>query len=78
MKPGDLVRLSSDYSDRGVCVAGIHTRARWWFAEGTLAVFLGAHNAVEFGHEQKLKILVEGQIGWIYETECAEVISEAG
>lgn len=76
MKPGDLIRLSSDYSERGVCIASIPTTEQWWVDSGTLAVFLGVHLAADHGLEAKYEILVDGRAGWIYESECEEVIDE--
>ena len=76
MKPGDLVKLVSDHVSAVVWVADIDDRKRWFFDKGILAIFLDEHHWLnERGDEKKLRILVEGRIGWIYESEC-EVISE--
>ena len=78
MKPGDLVKLVSEDHSTRIYVAAIDVREQWIFDEGTSALFLDEHHWLnERGHEKKLRILVEGRIGWIYESEC-EVISEAG
>lgn len=59
-----------------VYVAAIDGREQLPFDDGTYAVFLDEfHSLNEHGREKKLRILVEGRIGWIYESEC-EVISE--
>ena len=76
MKPGDLVKLVSDDPHAMVYVAAINGREQRAFDDGTPAVFLDEHHWLnEHGREKKLRILVEGRIGWIYESEC-EVINE--
>lgn len=77
-KPYDLIRLSSDYGDEGICVASISTPEQWWIARGTPALFLGEYRILEGNSERKFKILTEGHMGWIYESECEELIDEAG
>ena len=77
MKPGDLVKLASDNHSAQVYVAAIGIREQWIFNEGTSALFLDEHHWLnERGHEKKLRILVDGRVGWIYESEC-EAIDEA-
>lgn len=76
MKPGDLIRLTSGYSDTWVCIASVPANDQWYVPVGTLAVFLGVHLAADHGLEAKYEILVDGRAGWIYESECEEVIDE--
>ena len=76
MKPGDLVKLVSDDPHAMVYVADIDDRKQRAFDDGTLAVFLDEYHSLnDRGREKKLRVLVEGRMGWIYESEC-EVISE--
>lgn len=76
MKPGDLIKLVSEDHSTQVYVAGTDVREQWIFDEGTLAVFLDEYHWLnERGREKKLRILVEGRMGWIYESEC-EAIDE--
>ena len=78
MKPGDLVKLVSDDHSAQVYVAAIGIREQRIFNEGTSALFLDEHHWLnERGHEKKLRILVDGRVGWIYESKC-EVINETG
>jgi len=78
MKPGDLVKLIQDGLG-DVCVASIDDSGIWGVDHNTVAVFLNEHHWLnERGHEKKkIRILVKGRIGWIYESEC-EVIDETG
>lgn len=82
MKPGDLVRLTIDpfQGQTVVYVASIPSGGQWAFDDGTAALVLGEHldAAVSMKiNDRKLKILVEGRLGWVFESEC-EVISEPG
>lgn len=79
MKPGDLVRLTVDQfqGQMIIYVASIPQATQWHFDDGTLALILGEYFGPEEGAERKLKILVDGRTGWVYETDC-EVINEAG
>jgi hypothetical protein len=80
MKPGDLIRLVADpdMSDGVVHVAWIPPTGQRAFDEGTVGVFLGDYNFVSprTDGERKVRILIEGRLGWIYESEC-EAIDEA-
>lgn len=80
MNPGDLVRLVADpdMSSPFVHVAWIPHAGQQAFDEGTVAVFLGDHTvALPLDGERKIRILIEGRLGWIYESEC-EAIDETG
>ena len=79
MKPGDLVRLVADPETDGAVVVGWMTPAdQQPFDEGTVAMFLGDHTgAFPFDGERKVRIMIGGRLGWIYESEC-EAIDEAG
>lgn len=80
MNPGDLVRLVADpdTSDGVVHVAWIPRAGQQAFDEGTVGVFLGDHTSSQFfDGERKIRILIEGRLGWIYESEC-EAIDETG
>lgn len=79
MRPGDLVKLVSTDHSRQIYVASInvHVHEQWIFDEGTSALFLDEYHWLNVGCEKKLRILVEGRIGWIFESEC-EVIDETG
>ena len=80
MKPGDLVRLTIDpfQGQMAVHVASIPSGDQWAFDDGTTAMVIGEHlDAAISINDRKLKILVEGRVGWVFESEC-EVISEPG
>ena len=77
MQSGDLVKLIQDGLG-DICVAAIDSSAVWSVDHGTVAVFIDEHHLLnERGLEKKLMILVEGRMGWIYESEC-EALNEAG
>lgn len=78
MNPGDLIRLTSGYSDTWVCIASVPANNQWYVPVGTLAVFLGIHLEAAHGLEAKYRILVDGRQGWIYESECEEEPNETG
>ena len=78
MKTGDLVRLTIDpfQGQMMVHVASIPLGEQWAFNDGTTAMVIGEHlDAAVAINDRKLKILVEGRVGWIFESEC-EVIDE--
>ena len=79
MKPGDLVRLVADpdTSNGVVFAAWVTPIGQQPFDAGTVAPFIGDHTSIELplDGERKARILIENQLGWIYETEC-EVIDE--
>ncbi len=78
MKPGDLVRLTIDpfQGQMVVHVASIPPGDQWVFDDGTTAMVIGEHlDAAISINDRKLKILVEGRVGWVFESEC-EVINE--
>lgn len=78
MEPGSLVYLSSedgyDFINVGECgyasnaEAGRHT---WDVPVGTIAVVLGEYKGSS--QSLKLKILVNGEVGWVYPEELMPV-----
>lgn len=77
MKPGDLIRLchDSNFEAGTVTVAAIPLTHQRAYDHGTLAIFLGEYREIHpyNGAETKMRILVEGMVGWIYESECEAV-----
>ena len=74
MKPGDLVKLVSHVCPEVVYVAFFDAPKQGAFDNGTHALFLGKHlwtdESLSISGKQKFKILIEGRVGWIYESEC--------
>ena len=74
MKPGDLVKLVSHVCPEVVYVAFFDAPKQGAFNNGTHALFLGKHlwpnESLSISGQQKFKILIEGWVGWIYESEC--------
>ena len=79
MKPGELVKLVSHVYPRRIYVAFFDVPKQGVFDNGTHALFLGKHlwpnESLSISGKQKFKILIEGRLGWIYESEC-KVIDE--
>jgi hypothetical protein len=72
MKPGDLVQISVP---KGTHVFNLSTGyvASQPYPDGTLAIFLGVHEVADPRGERKIRILIDGIQGWVYESELEEL-----
>ena len=75
MKLGELVQISDP---EGTYVVNLSTGYAMPepYPEGTLAIVLGLHEALDPVGERKIRVLVDGIQGWVYESEL-EAIDEA-
>ncbi len=75
MKPGELVQISDP---EGAYVVNLSTGYAMPepYPEGTSAIFLDFHDVADLRGERKIRILIDGIQGWVYESEL-EVISES-
>jgi hypothetical protein len=75
MKPGDLMQISVP---EGTHVFNLSTGyvALQPYPEGTPAIVLGLHEVADLRGERKIRILIDGIQGWVYESEL-EGLDEA-
>ena len=77
MQPGDLVELCNEQDDMTipsgiVCVAkenAEQTANNRYIAVGTLAVYLWERKKKSANDEAAVAILVDGQVGWVWQGE---------
>ena len=77
MQPGDLVELCNEHDDMNtpsgiVCVAkenAEQTANNRYIAVGTLAVYLRERKKKSANDEAAVVILVDGQLGWVWQGE---------
>lgn len=76
MKPGDLMQISDP---EGTYVVNLSTGYAMSqpYPEGTPVIVLGLHEVADLRGDRKIRILIDGILGWVYESEL-EVINEAG
>ena len=81
MKPGDLVRLDTGFGEKTYIVEVPKSSNSGQFSRpnGALAIFLGPHALAHENTNAELKslILVDGRVGWVYESELEEIDDEA-
>jgi len=77
MKPGDLMQIS-DPDGSGVYVVNIESGYAMTvpYTDGALAIVLGLHEVADLRGERKIRILIDGIQGWVYESEL-EGLDEA-
>jgi hypothetical protein len=76
MKVGDLMQISAPSGTHIFNLStGYVTSQR--YPDGTLAIFLGEHEVTDRLGERKIRILIDGIQGWVYESEL-EAIDETG
>ena len=75
MKPGDLMLISVP---RGTHVFNLSTGyvTSQSYPEGTPTIVLGEHEVADLRGERKIRILIDGIHGWVYESEL-EGLDEA-
>jgi len=73
MKPGDLMLISS--STYVIDLSTSYTTSQP-YPEGTPVIFLGVHEVADLRGERKIRILIDGIQGWVYESEL-EGLDEA-
>ena len=75
MKSGDLMQISAPSGTHIFNLStGYVTSQR--YPVGTLAIFLGDHEGADLRGDRKIRILIDGIQGWVYESEL-EAIDEA-
>ena len=76
MKPGDLMQISDL---EGTYVINLSTGYAMPnpYPEGTPAIVLGEHEVADLRGDRKIRILIDGIQGWVYESEL-EAIDETG
>ena len=76
MKPGDLMQISDP---EGTYVVNISTGYAMPepYPEGTPVLVLGEHEVLLQPGDRKIRILIDGILGWVYESEL-EAIDETG
>ena len=72
MKPGDLMQISDP---EGTYVVNLSTGYAMSqpYPEGTPAIVLGLHEVADLRGERKIRVLVDGIQGWVYESELEPV-----
>jgi hypothetical protein len=72
MKPGDLMQISDP---EGTYVVNLSTGYAMSqpYPEGTPAIVLGLHEVPDLRGERKIRVLVDGIQGWVYESELEPV-----
>lgn len=67
MKPGDLMQISDP---EGTYVVNLSTGYAMSqpYPEGTPAIVLGLHEVAHLRGERKIRVLVDGIQGWVYES----------
>ena len=72
MKPGDLMQISDP---EGTYVVNLSTGYAMPepYPEGTPAIVLGLHEVADLRGERKIRVLVDGIQGWVYESELEPV-----
>lgn len=68
MKSGDLVQISDP---EGTYVVNLSTGYAMPepYPDGTIAIVLGDHEVADLRGDRKIRILIEGIQGWVYESE---------
>jgi hypothetical protein len=76
MKPGDLMQISDP---EGSYVVNLSTGYAMPepYPEGTPALVIGLHEVADLRGDRKIRIIIDGIQGWVYESEL-EAIDEAG
>jgi hypothetical protein len=76
MKPGDLMQISDP---EGTYVINLSTGYAMPhpYPDGTPAIVLGEHEVADLRGDRKIRILIDGIQGWVYESEL-EAIDETG
>jgi hypothetical protein len=72
MKPGDLMQISDP---EGTYVVNLSTGYAMSqpYPEGTPAIVLGLHEVPDLRGERKIRVLVDGIQGWVYESELEPI-----
>jgi hypothetical protein len=69
MKPGDLMQISSSTHVFNLSTGYVTSQS---YPEGTPTIFLGVHDVADLRGERKIRILIDGIQGWVYESELEE------
>ncbi len=70
MKPGDLMQISVPTHVFNLSTGYVAARP---YPEGAPAIFLGVHDVADLRGERKIRILIDGIQGWVYESELEEL-----
>jgi hypothetical protein len=75
MKPGELMQISDPEGTYVVNLATGYSMPEP-YPEGTPVLVLGEHEVLLQPGDRKIRILIDGILGWVYESEL-EVIDES-
>ena len=73
MKPGELMQISVPTHVFNLSTGYVTSRS---YPEGTPAIFLGVHEVADLRGDRKIRVLIDGIQGWVYESEL-EGLDEA-
>ena len=74
MIPGSLMRIS-DPDGSGIYVVNIESGYAMTvpYNDGAFAIVLGLHEVADLRGERKIRILIDGIQGWVYESELGDL-----